>query len=364
MDPVDIETENRVLQATWKKDYFTSMLPWQQRGNAPSLPLSGTLPVSFKSHEGISYSYTGTGTLSKLLPHDSDDKVLSLYFSNSSSYETSSSVNAHGITATADLKDAAKIYINDLRVAFQIQRWMELSAQFGSRYVEFLKGFYGVSPTDDTLQRPMFIGGCKSPVIISEVLQTSETGGDGVGSMKGHSISADRNYMGRFRATEFGLMMTLSVIRPKAMYHQGIDREQLYVDRLEFMNPSFVNLSEQAVMQAEIFATDNDNLDVNGDPKYIGFQARYNELRTGTNKVCGALRGGENMSFWALTRSFDNAPLLNGQFLKCIPKKDIFVVTDEPAFVCYFNNRITAYRPIPLDGQPGLIDHVYGEGRR
>lgn len=357
MPPVAVESNVRVLQATWKKDYFTSMLPWQQRGQAPALPISGVLPVSFN---GSPFATLGSPVTAVKLETQSDDSKLKVgVYPGADGYNMS----VGDLSASVDLQDAAKIYINDLRVAFQIQRWMELNARCGSRLVEYLRANYGTSPSDDTLQRPMFIGGSKSPVVITEVLQTAADGNDGVGSMKGHSISADRNYMGRFRANEFGVLMILSVIRPKAMYHQGIDRELLYDNRYDFFNPAFVSLSEQGVMQAELFATDNNNVDANGDPIVIGFQGRYNELRTSQNKVCGALRGGQNMSYWAMMRSFDNAPTLNGQFLKCIPNKDIFEVTDEPAFVCYFNNRIIGYRPLPVDAQPGYIDHLYGERR-
>lgn len=353
MVPVAVESNDRVMQATWKKDYFTSMLPWQQRGEQPRLPVtfSGNAKVSFTGDVDF---HSSSPAYPKLIESDGN----SLDFSNLNDKSGS-------IKANVDLSQlsASSVSVSDLRVAFQIQRWMEKSAQIGSRYVEYLRGMYGVSPNDDTLQRPMFIGGSKSPVIISEVLQTSADGNDGVGSLKGHGIMADRNYMGRFRANEFGIMMTISVIRPKAMYHQGIDREYLYSDRYSFYNPAFVSLSEQAVEVAEIFATNDGNLDENDDPVYIGYQGRYNELRTSQNKVCGALRGDQNMSFWAMTRTFESQPELNGQFLKCIPKKDIFEVTDEPAFVVYFNNRITAYRPLPVDAQPGFVDHLYGERR-
>lgn len=356
MPPVAVESNDRVLQATWKKDYFTSMLPWQQRGTAPQLPVSGVIPVDFA--QSI-YAFNGSDFGGfKLDPDSSGDLKGTVYTQNGTSAAATGTLKG-----SVDLSNATTFSVADLRVAFQIQRWMELNAKCGSRLVEYLRANYGTAPSDDTLQRPMFIGGCKSPVIITEVLQTSAEGNDGVGSMKGHSISADRNYMGRFRANEFGVIMTLSVIRPKAMYHQGIDRENLYDNRYQFFNPAFVWLSEQGVMAAELYAQNSGNVDANGDPVNLGFQGMYNELRSSHNKVCGALRGGQSLSYWAMTRTFQNLPVLNGQFLKCIPNKDIFAVTDEPAFVCYFNNRITAYRPLPVDAQGGYIDHIYGERR-
>lgn len=365
MPPVAVESNDKVLQATWKKDYFTSMLPWQQRGTAPQLPVSltGSAGVVFTNDDGRDWLNTNTYPYVQVQAGSGENRNLLNLFGSVNG--TDFSTVANRISGAVDLSNVgtSTFSVSDLRVAFQIQRWMELNARCGSRYVEYLKANFGVSPTDDTLQRPMFIGGCKSPVIITEVLQTAADGNDGVGSMKGHSISADRNFMGRFRANEFGIMMTVSVIRPKAMYHQGIDRELLYDNRYDFFNPAFVSLAEQGVMAAELFAQNSGNLDANNAPVIIGFQGRFNELRTSQNKVCGALRGGQNMSYWAMMRTFQTLPTLNGQFLKCIPNKDIFAVTDEPAFVCYFNNRITAYRPLPVDAQPGYIDHLYGERR-
>lgn len=373
MPPVNVATSDIVLNACWKKDYFTSMLPWPQRGNPIGIPISGTAPISLNlpalapvvsaegtyvnnqlfidsarqlgtRYNGSNYKYDGAGN---------NDSPFRPYFADLS-----------GITGQADVSLAATFSVNDLRLAFQMQRWMEISAKVGSRYVEYLKGMYGTSPTDDTLQRPMFIGGSKSPIIISEVLQTSE-GGSGVGTIAGHAISADGNKITRFRANEFGVMMTLMCIKPKAMYGQGIDRENLYKTRYDFLNLAFVNLGEQDVYAAELLTVDGNNTEdgtLNTDMKKIGFQGRYNELRTSYDQVCGGLR--DQLSYWAMVRKFSTVPELNGQFLKCNPNKDLFVVKDEPAFVVYVNNKLIAYRPLPVEAQPGLIDHVYGERRR
>lgn len=373
MPPVNVASSDIVLNACWKKDYFTSMLPWPQRGNPIGIPISGTAPISLTlpamapvvsaegtyvnnqlfidsarqlgtRFNGSNYKYDGAGN---------NDSPFRPYFADLS-----------GITGQADVSLAATFSVNDLRLAFQMQRWMEISAKVGSRYVEYLKGMYGTSPTDDTLQRPMFIGGSKSPIIISEVLQTSE-GGSGVGTIAGHAISADGNKITRFRANEFGVMMTLMCIKPKAMYGQGIDRENLYKTRYDFLNLAFVNLGEQDVYAAELLTVDGNNTEdgtLNTDMKKIGFQGRYNELRTAYDQVCGGLR--DQLSYWAMVRKFSAVPELNGQFLKCNPNKDLFVVKDEPAFVVYVNNKLIAYRPLPVEAQPGLIDHVYGERRR
>lgn len=368
MPPVDVANSDIVLNCCWKKDYFTSMLPWPQRGNPIGIPISGNTSVSLNVPAVAPVVYSAGYTAqehqlavvdsSKLGYHEgeSDDRL----YDGSAATSLFAPIVADltGITGTADLSLAATFTVNDLRLAFQVQRWQELMARTGSRLVEYLKANYGCSPTDDTLQRPMFVGGYKSPVIISEVLQTS-TGDNGVGSLAGHGLAADSNFVCKFRANEFGVLMALTTIRPKAMYHQGIDAENLYRSRYDLYNPAFVSLGEQGVKIAELYAQNSGNVDASGDPVIIGFQGRYNELRASHDKICGGLR--DQLSYWIMKRSFGTAPELNGQFLKCNPTKDIFVVQDEPSFVVMVNNKISAYRPLPVFATPGYLDHLYGE---
>lgn len=370
MPPVRVDTSNIVLNCCWKKDYFTSMLPWPQKGDPIAIPMRGNAAVdlNFPAQAPVKVSpdaLTVDGTVGLAGTDFARKTSAGFRLYNNTFVETPDSSNAFiadltGITGEAALTMAATFTVNDLRLAFQIQRWQELMARTGSRYVEYLKAMYGTSPTDDTLQRPMFIGGSKSPVIISEVLQTS-TGDSGVGSMSGHALGADVNQLTKFRANEFGLLMVLTVIKPKAMYQQGIEREDLYESNLEFFNPAFVNLGEQAVFLPEIYAQDSGNRDLDGDFVTIGFQGRYNELRTAHSQVCGGLR--DELSYWVQSRVFGTAPELNGQFLKCNPSKNIFRVQDEPSFVVFCHNDVKAFRPLPVDAQPGLIDHLYGERR-
>lgn len=371
MPPVRVDTSNIVLNCCWKKDYFTSMLPWPQKGDPIAIPMRGNAAVDLnfpakapvKIDQGVAPGnlQLGLGSGGVLVSKYDSENVVN-YAGSAFTGEVNNSwiADLTGISGTAALTMAATFTVNDLRLAFQIQRWQELMARTGSRYVEYLKAMYGTSPTDDTLQRPMFIGGSKSPVIISEVLQTS-TGDSGVGSMSGHAISADANQITKFRANEFGLLMVLTVIKPKAMYQQGIEREDLYESNLEFYNPAMVNLGEQATFLAEIYAQNTGNRDSDGDHKTVGFQGRFNELRSAQSQVCGGLR--DELSYWVQSRVFASAPELNGQFLKCNPSKNIFRVQDEPSFVVFVHNDVKAFRPLPVDAQPGLIDHLYGERR-
>ena len=156
---------------------------------------------------------------------------------------------------SVDLSTATTFDIADLRLAFQIQKWMERNARAGVRYTEFLKAHFGVSPRDDRLQRPEYIGGSKAPVIISEVLQTSSTDGTSPqGNLAGHGITVAQNYCGSYHATEFGLIIGLMSVMPRSAYSQGINRQWLRRTKFDFPFPEFVNMSEQAIERAELYA--------------------------------------------------------------------------------------------------------------
>ena len=165
-----LETNENILNRCWTKDYFTSALPWQQRGTSPALPIAGITSAVFPSQE----AYDGS-----LTPQ---------YLESSQHFRSGTFVNILNHN-TVDLSTASTFDIADLRLAFQIQKWMERNARAGVRYTEFLRAHYNESPRDDRLDRPEYIGGSKSPIIISEVLQTSST--DAVtpqGNLAGHGL--------------------------------------------------------------------------------------------------------------------------------------------------------------------------------
>ena len=398
-DYISVSGNNRVMNACWKKDYFTSCLPFQQRGIAPGLPISGVLPVSFSgsssfpatkivfdnpklynflwrsdSGEGVdlvgsAFQRDSSGLESPVLAYSDKsfpnssrlDSMIGLHIHDSNgaiSLNGSSSgfgFSSGNLTGSVDLRDAVKTDITQLRLAVQIQKWLERNARSGYRMNEFLLAHFGVAPRDETLQKPQFIGGTKAPVIVSEVLQTSQTTpgeeGSALGDMGGHTLSASSSRIGNFHVNEFGLVMTLLVVRPRASYQQGIDREWLYNTKYDFYFPEFAHLSEQMVYMAEIFAQNN-NLDSNGSPIPLGYQGRYNELRRSTNKSCGGMR--DKLAYWHLGRKFATVPQLNEDFMKCVPSKRVFAVQNEPVLICNVNNLCTAYRPLPAYADPSL----------
>lgn len=342
-DEVDLDQED-ILLRSWEKDYFTSCLPWQQRGTAPALPISGITSAQFNQ---INYIKSATA----------DNNVnLTLAATGTNSFTTDSSkVNAWKSffnDNSVNFGDAATFDVTDLRLAFQVQKWMERNARAGVRYTEFLQSHFGVSPRDERLQRPEYIGGSKSPVIISEVLQTSSTDASSPqGNLAGHGITADQSRVANYRATEFGWIVGLLSIMPRATYQQGIDRQYLKRSKYDFYFPEFAHLSEQAVEQAEIFATGTSS----ENTQIFGYQGRYDELRVKRSMCVADMR--DRLDYWHLGRDFADAPILNSSFIECNPSKRIFAVQNVPGMVVNVANLITAIRPLPVIAEPGMIDH-------
>lgn len=339
-------TNEDILNRCWEKDYFTSALLWQQRGTAPALPISGTSAAmwpdtTFKNSGAAGYVAVTTQSLA-------EEHQLAIN-SNQQSID-----NLHHAleTNTVDLSSATTFDIADLRLAFQIQKWMERNARAGVRYTEFLHAHFGVNPRDDRLQRPEYIGGSKTPIIFSEVLQTSQTDTTPQGTLAGHGITVSDSYCGKYHATEFGLIIGIMSVMPKPAYQQGINRQWLKSTKYDFYFPEFANLSEQAILNNEIYSIDGDPTE---NLKIFGYQGRYDEMRVKQNMVVSEMR--DTFDYWHLGRIFAAAPELNDEFVECIPDKRIFADQVDPGLIVSFANIIKAFRPIPIMAEPGLVDH-------
>lgn len=387
VDPSDktVAFNTDVLNVNWGKDYFTGALPFAQRGTASALPITSDLSKSndlmlnsllevgtYTGSQGVGFEQlssknyqipgaSGSGSTVRGLNEGLDN--LKIYAGgNSATTESSSKIDLSGtvVSTSAD--------VEDLRMMFAIQRWQEINARGGVRYTEFLRAQYGTSPRDERLQRPEFIGGCKSPIIVQNVLQQSNAENNSaqqktlVGTKYGQGMTADVNNLGTYYASEFGVMMIVAFLRPKTSYMQGINRQWLKNNTFDFFNPLFTSLGEQEVLNEEIFAKSGDSdplTDKNSNRSIWGYEARYNEMRYNPDIITGKMRpnkqtGEASFDYWHLGRYFDTLPNLNGEFLKCNPDKRIFQATDEVGFICHIGNRIKALRPLPYMAVPHL----------
>ena len=374
-----------VLYRCWRKDYFTSALPFQQRGTSPALPISGFLPVvessssnkslwgsidlsstsgfdpnvsitlgnpTFDGNATTSWPVTGTS-----FGDESNKKNISLEYARLDPVH----ISGFGV----NLSDAATFDVNQIRTAFQVQKWLERNARGGVRYTEYLRSHFGIAPSDARLQRPQFIGSIKSPWIVSEVLQTSETNSSVTpqGNQAGQAINLSRGRLGNFRSYEYGYIMILCSVVPKALYQQGIPRWMSRKTNLDFYSPEFAHLSEQAIKNKEIFFSNNPSV----DDATFGFQPIWNELRFIPSRVSGHLRTGADgysFDYWHFGRSFSNTPSLDDTFLSIGKSQSskselmrVFAVQDENPFIINVGLRIKALRPMPYLSEPGLIDH-------
>lgn len=344
-----------VLYRAWKKDYFTSSLPWQQRGISPALPISGTLPVNFGTEFGIS-------TPNAVYPDGTSQQILG----NQGNLETMagqgflSAIKGSALgNASVSLETATTFDVAVLREAFQIQRWLELNARAGVRYTEFLKAHFGYAPLDEVLQRPEYIGGTKSEIVVSEVLQTSATSESSPqGNLAGHGLGAMSDFITSYTAKEFGYIVGIASWMPKPSYQQGVNRMFSRQTKYDFYFPEFAHLSEQSLTKGEVYATGDEA----HDNSIFGYQSAYAEMKYMPSINCADMR--DTYKYWHLGRIFSADPSLNAGFLTTNSaysggiRKDIFAVQNEPGMIVNFANVVEAIRPMPVYGTPGFVDHV------
>ncbi len=347
-----------VLRRRGKKhDYFTSCLPFPQKGPAVNLPLGTSAPV------------IGIGRNDQLYEVNPQERFESDGTSRVYDFgsELSTTIFMEGTAATggfptihADLSEATAATINELREAFQIQRLFERDARGGTRYTEIIRSHFGVTSPDSRLQRPEYLGGGSSPVIISPVAQTSETDPSGPDASPQANLAAigtaSLNNHGFTKSfTEHCTIIGIINVRADLTYQQGINRMWNRSTRFDFYWPALANLGEQAVLNNEIFTRG-----LAGDGFVFGYQERYAEYRYKPSLITGLFRSAapESLDSWHLSQEFVATPVLDSTFILDNPPVDrIIAVTDEPHFLfdSYFSMRCA--RPMPLFGVPGLIDH-------
>lgn len=331
----------------WAHDYFTGSLPWPQKGAAVDLPLAqfNDVPVKLNSEVGGDPSVAWAANT---VPGGTATNVGALQ-------ENNPDMSAGTLWAdTSDLVGQSTT-INDLRRAFRLQEWLEKAARGGSRYIENILMHFGVKSSDARLNRPEYIVGLKSPVTISEVLNTTGTTEAPQGNMSGHGISVSQGRDGSYFCEEHGYIMCIMSVMPKPAYQQGIPKHFLKTnDPFEFFWPSFAHIGEQEVYNKELMAFSSDPAyDPNGT---FGYVPRYAEYKYMPSRVAGDFRS--SLDFWHAGRIFDPAtpPTLSGEFveMKASDVNRIFAVEDSGSDHLWSHvfHHIKAIRPMPKFGTP------------
>lgn len=343
----DLQTEvnlqqGSVLRVAWEKDYFTAARPWTQKGAEVTMPLGVSAPVKTQ----LADSVTGVQEALRFKNNTTGNNVTNsgdLGISANSQLQ----YNASGITSAvgglypsnlyADLTAATPASINDLRLAFALQRYQEARAQYGSRYTEYLR-YLGVRSSDARLQRPEYLGGGKSTISFSEILRTgndvNETGP--IGEMKGHGIAAlrTRRFIRFFE--EHGIVLSLASVRPRSMYSDGLHRSFTRRTKEDFYQKELEQIGQQPILNKEVFLSGDDPNGV------FGYQDRYSEYRHHPSTVAGDFR--TTLNDWHLARQFSSKPALNASFVECNPSKRIFAEQTQDSIWAMFSHSIQARR--------------------
>lgn len=333
----------------WGKDYFTTNLPGAQKGDPVMIPI-GSQRVTLVPSPG------DIGSAKWVDATGADFGGQDIQSSNAVGFEGQSigmpsGLNAYydpqGTLVTEDGGEATSI--NDLRLAYALQRMKEKLMRAGSRFSEGIQIFFGVKPQDARLDRPEFIGGVKTPIVISEVLNTAGIDGElPQGNMAGHGVSVVNGGYDSYYVQEPSYLICMNSFIPETSYTQGINRLWLkYNDPTEEYNPDMAHIGEQTTFKKEIYAFQG--LETGFED--WGYQVRYAEFRTTPNYTTGDFRG--TLDYWTLARIFGSAPSLNAQFIECTPDTRIFAVEDGSDYIIsHINHDVYASRLMPKFGTP------------
>ncbi|UOF82842.1 major capsid protein [Microviridae sp.] len=347
-------TNYTLLRRGKRHDYFTSALPWPQKGGtAVTLPLGSSAPIRTTGAHGTSIGVlANTGTTPYTMFADAGE-----------SYNVKTGVGrTPASTLYADLSSATSATINQLRQSFQIQKLLERDARGGTRYTEILRAHFGVQSPDARLQRPEYLGGGSTPINISPIAQTSGTGATGQTTPLGN-LAAFGTYLAPGHGftqsfVEHGYVIGLVSVRADLTYQQGLRRHWSRSTRYDYYFPAFAMLGEQAILNKEIYVTGGAT-----DNNVFGYQERWAEYRYNPSEITGLFRStaAGTIDPWHYAQKFTSLPTLNSTFIQETPPLSRNLAVGAAAngqqllLDAFFN--INAARPLPMYSVPGLIDH-------
>ena len=369
-DGPDTVTNYTLLRRGKRKDYFTSALPWPQKGDPVTLPLGTTAPVY---GTGKSLGLTdGTGLYG--LRADSGG---GLYGTAGAYNQTLGGNHATGANITskdigvvstgvsglyADLSQATAATINQIRQSFQIQKLLERDARGGTRYTEIIRSHFGVISPDARLQRPEYLGGGSTDININPIAQTSGTSASGtttpLGTLAAMGTTLAHNHGFTQSFVEHGVIIGIVAVRADLTYQQGLQKMWSRSTRYDFYFPAFSHLGEQAVLNQEIYVTGD-----TGDTGVFGYQERWAEYRFYPSRISSLFRSTASgtIDAWHLAQKFTTTPTLNSTFIVDNPPVSRTLAVGSSAngqqfiFDSFFD--VKKARPMPMYSVPGLIDH-------